>query len=1066
MLSKVKALSKFTQISSRNAVLPLNGASKYFFSASSSSSYEGGLESQVGGKSNVYPHQTSRGTQEQSESRTFTQSQGINSTDYIMKLHNQLQNEKSIPSFLKASDFLTERHLGPNDKEINLMLKELNLKSLDELMKQTIPEKVMDPEPYKHEKGGVPEAVSEKLLLEKITLLAQKNELYKCYIGGGYYDTITPEVIKRNVLENPNWYTAYTPYQAEISQGRLETLLNYQTLVCELTGLENANSSLLDEGTACAEAMVMSFANSNQKKNTFFVSSNVFPQSLEVIKTRAENAGIKLVVGDPETFDFSTIAEELGGILFQSPDVYGVLHNYTDLIKQLKSQVEDLTIVIASDPLALTKTVTPGEMGADIAVGSTQRFGVPMGFGGPHAAFMVAKASMVRKIPGRIIGVSKDSFGNKAYRLTLQTREQHIKREKATSNICTAQVLLANISALYAIYHGKQGLEAIAHRVNALTQILAHELNTLGYTLKTKDNEYFDTLALSLDKNEVERLLAHFREHSINLGKINDQLVRVSLNENTTLDDVRELVSIFGKFKGKKVNTDGLFVNAEQLVKSYNSSLKRNNTEYLNQEIFNSIHSEHQMLRYMHMLISKDISLTKSMIPLGSCTMKLNATTEMRTIGIPELSLLHPFTPKEQTQGYLELLDILKQMLRSITKFDEFSLQPNSGAQGEYAGLSTIIAYHKATGQAHRTVCLIPQSAHGTNPASAVMCGMKVVVVKSDGNGNVDLVDLKAKAEEHKDKLGALMITYPSTHGIYEPGVIEACKIVHKNGGQVYMDGANMNAQVGWTSPAFLGADVCHLNMHKTFCIPHGGGGPGMGPIGVRAHLAPYLPCNSYYDKTAENSGAVSAAPYGSASILPISIAYIWGLGQDGLRKATAVGILAANYLVERLSSHYKILYRGQNGRVAHEFILDIRPIKAACGITEEDITKRLADYGFHAPTVSFPVPGTIMVEPTESEDKAELDRFAESLIKIREEIKKVEDGVWDKKDNPLKNAPHPADHVNASSWNHCYSREEAAYPLAWIKTRGKYWPPVGRVDNAFGDRNLVCTCEPTSEYF
>jgi glycine dehydrogenase len=1065
MLSKVKVFSKIAQISSRNAILPLNNSGRYFFAASSASNYDAGLETQTGSKPNVFAHPSTRGTQEQTETRTFTQGQGVVNADYVMKLHNQLQNEKSIPAYLKASDYLTERHLGPNDKEINLMLRELQLKSLDDLMKSTIPEKVMDPEPYKHEKGGVPEAVPEKLLLEKLTLLAQKNELYKCYIGGGYYDTITPEVIKRNVLENPNWYTAYTPYQAEISQGRLETLLNYQTLVCELTGLENANSSLLDEGTACAEAMVMSFATSNQKKNIFFVSNNVFPQSLEVLKTRAENAGIKLVVGDPRTFNFASIAEELGGVLLQTPDMYGVLHNYTEMIKQLKGQVDDLTVVIACDPLALTKTVTPGEMGADIAVGSTQRFGVPMGFGGPHAAFMVAKASMVRKIPGRIIGVSKDAFGNRAYRLTLQTREQHIKREKATSNICTAQVLLANISALYAIYHGKQGLEAIAHRVNALTQVLAYQLTTLGYTLRTKDVEYFDTLALNLDKSEVERLLKHFRDHSINLGKIDEQSVRVSLSENTTLDDVRELVSIFAEFKGKKVSND-LFGNVEQIVKKHDSSLQRNNTQYLQQEVFNSIHSEHQMLRYMHMLISKDISLTKSMIPLGSCTMKLNATTEMRTISIPELSLLHPFTPKEQTQGYLELLDILKQMLRSITKFDEFSLQPNSGAQGEYAGLSTIIAYLKSQGQAHRNICLIPQSAHGTNPASAVMCGMKVVVVKSDADGNVDLVDLKAKAEEHKDKLGALMITYPSTHGVYEPGVIEACKIVHKNGGQVYMDGANMNAQVGWTSPAFLGADVCHLNMHKTFCIPHGGGGPGMGPIGVKAHLAPYLPLNSYYDKTAANSGAVSAAPYGSASILPISIAYIWGLGKDGLRKATAVGILAANYMAERLKNHYKILYKGQNGRVAHEFIIDIRPIKAACGVTEEDIAKRLADYGFHAPTVSFPVPGTIMIEPTESEDKAELDRFADSLIKIREEIKKIEDGVWDKKDNPLKNAPHPADHVNASTWDHCYTREEAAYPLPWVKTRGKYWPPVGRVDNAFGDRNLVCTCEPTSDYF
>jgi glycine dehydrogenase len=976
----------------------------------------------------------------------------------------KFEDNKKIPSWLKASDSLIDRHIGVSEKELNEMLKTLNVKNLDQLMEQTIPKAIADPKPFSKVKHEIPEPFTEDLLLKNLKEMISKNKLNTSYIGCGYYGTIVPGVIQRNVLENPGWYTAYTPYQAEISQGRLESLLNYQTMICELTGMEFSNASLLDEGTAAAEGMFMCYSINDHKKHTFFISSGCFPQTIDVVKTKAKFLKINVIVGDPFQTDFAKIGDDLCGVLLQTPSLDGGVHDFSGLINKIHTTTSG-KVVVATDLLALVNCKTPAEAGADIAVGSAQRFGVPMGYGGPHAAFLATKDDFKRKMPGRVIGVSIDKHKNKAYRMSMQTREQHIRREKATSNICTAQALLANMAAMYAIYHGKQGLKTIAKRVNSLTQILAHNLRQFGYSVSSKENNFFDTVTITGNQSEADKLLSHFVKNNINLRHNSNHSVSISLDETTTLGSLSTLLSHFASYKNKNFDANSLET-SDKVVKDLPSSIKRK-SDFLNQDIFNSVHSEHQMLRYLFALQSKDLSLNKSMISLGSCTMKLNATTEMKPVTWPEFGNVHPFTPLDQAQGYQEMLERLSDYLKSITKFDAFSLQPNSGAQGEYAGLLAIKAYYEDKGEHDRDICLIPVSAHGTNPASAILTGMKVVTVKSDAKGNIDLEDLKIKAKQYSKNLAAFMATYPSTHGVYEETIIEAIEIIHTHGGQVYMDGANMNAQVGWTSPGFLGADVGHLNLHKTFCIPHGGGGPGMGPIGVKSHLAPFLPGNPVIKSGGEKAyGSISSAPYASASILPISYVYIVGMGKEGLRRATAVAILNANYLATRLKEHYKILYLGHEGRCAHEFILDIGPLKDITGISEEDIAKRLADYGFHAPTMSFPVPGTLMIEPTESEDKGELDRFAEAMIQIREEIRRVENGTFDKLDNPLKNAPHTAEVVTSNTWNHKYTREEAAFPLPWVKLRGKYWPTVGRVDNAYGDRNLICTCPPTSDYF
>jgi glycine dehydrogenase len=948
---------------------------------------------------------------------------------------------------LQQTDIFEDRHHGQTDAAQAEMLKTVGVTSIDELIQQTIPDAIRLAAPL-----NLPAPKSEMQFLTDFKKLAGQNKVFKSYIGTGYYDTLTPNVILRNILENPAWYTAYTPYQAEIAQGRLEALLNFQTVVSDLTGMDLANASLLDEATAAAEAMHMLYAMrpANRKSaSTFFVSERCHPQTVDVVLTRATPLNINVLIGDHRSVDLTN--GDIFGMLLQYPASDGEVFDYTDLIASAHEL--GITVAVAADLLALTVLTSPGEMGADVVVGSSQRFGVPMGYGGPHAAFFATRDAFKRQIPGRIIGVSQDAEGKPALRMALQTREQHIRREKATSNICTAQVLLAVMAGSYAVYHGPQRLRAIAEQVHTLTKIFATALRWNGYELTTEN--YFDTITLKV--SDVESLKKSAKAAQINLRYFDDdEHVGVSFDEAKTLHDVTELLTVFGI----KVDMDVLL---EELELTWPESLIRK-SDYLTHPVFNTHHTEHEMLRYLKSLEEKDLSLVHSMISLGSCTMKLNATAEMIPVTWPEFGKLHPFAPKDQTAGYQQLFADLNDWLCEITGFAAMSLQPNSGAQGEYAGLMVIRAYHESRGDHHRNIALIPQSAHGTNPASAVMAGMKVVIVKCDERGNIDVADLKAKAEEHNQDLSCLMVTYPSTHGVFEESIKEICAIIHENGGQVYMDGANMNAQVGLTSPATIGADVCHLNLHKTFCIPHGGGGPGMGPIGVAPQLVPFLPGHVVEDKAQKAAGAVSAAPYGSASILTISYAYIAMMGGEGLTNATKKAILNANYIKTRLEGYYDTLYAGTNGRCAHEMIIDCRPFKMATGVEVEDIAKRLMDYGFHAPTVSFPVAGTLMIEPTESESKAELDRFCEAMIAIRNEIREVETGEADRSSNVLKYAPHTATIALSDTWNRPYSREKAVYPLPQVRAR-KFWPSVSRIDSAYGDRNLVCSCIPTDAY-
>lgn len=953
---------------------------------------------------------------------------------------------------INTTERFDSRHNGPNDQQVAEMLKVIKADSIDDLIDQTIPKSIR----LKKELG-LPSAKGEYEFLKDFKTLAGKNRVFKSYLGTGYYNTIVPTVILRNILENPGWYTAYTPYQAEIAQGRLEALINFQTMVIDLCGMEIANASLLDEATAAAEAMTMLSAvrkGEKKKANTFFVDKDVFPQTLDVLRTRSKPIGINLVVDSLENLDLSD--PDLYGVLLQYPNNNGEIKDHTDLIAAAKER--HVSVAVSTDLMSLLLLKSPGEMGADVVVGSSQRFGVPMGYGGPHAAFFATKEEFKRLIPGRIIGASVDAQGNQGYRMALQTREQHIRREKATSNICTAQVLLAVMAGMYAVYHGPEGLKAIATRIHGLAQLLDQGLKALG--LSQLNKYYFDTLKVEAPA-ETTRRVAESRE--VNFRYFDDQHIGIALDETTTIQDVQLILDIFAEATGAD-NSFDLEQAASELELSWPQSLVRDTGSYLAHPVFNSYHSEHDMLRYIKRLENKDLSLVHSMISLGSCTMKLNATTEMIPVTWPEFGNIHPFAPREQAEGYTELFADLEKSLCEITGFAAVSLQPNSGAQGEYSGLMVIKAYHESRGDHHRDVTLIPSSAHGTNPASAVMAGMKAVIVKCDEQGNIDLEDLKAKAEAHRENLAALMVTYPSTHGVFEESIIEICELIHENGGQVYMDGANMNAQVGLTSPANIGADVCHLNLHKTFCIPHGGGGPGMGPIGVASQLAPFLPGNPLIKTGGDQAiTSISAAPFGSASILTISYAYIAMMGKKGLKRATEIAILNANYIKERLDGHYPVLYTGVRGRAAHEMIIDCREFKKA-GVEVEDIAKRLMDYGFHAPTVSFPVAGTMMIEPTESETQDELDRFSEAMIAIRAEIREIEEGTAAKDDNVLKNAPHTAALVTSSHWERPYSREKAAFPLPFVR-ENKFWPAVARVDNAYGDRNLVCSCLPIEEY-
>jgi glycine dehydrogenase len=936
----------------------------------------------------------------------------------------------------------TQRHIGPNPDDVKQMLDILGLSNLDDLIDKTVPQAIRF-----HQTLNLPAAQSEYAALAKLKQIADKNQVYRSFIGMGYYDCITPTVIQRNILENPGWYTAYTPYQPEIAQGRLGALLNFQTMIIDLTGLEIANASLLDEGTAAAEAMSMSYGVCKNKSHNYFVSSECHPQTIDVLQTRAKPLGINIIIGDHQTFDFS---ETIFGAILQYPATDGTIYDYCDFIT--KSHAQGALVTVAADPLSLLLLTSPGELGADIAVGSTQRFGIPLGFGGPHAAYFATKEEYKRLVPGRIVGVSKDVNGKPALRLALQTREQHIRRDKATSNICTAQVLLAVMASMYAVYHGPDGLRAIAQNIHELTATLAAGLKKLDYKISSEN--FFDTLRVELGNTKLEAILDAANERNINLRIFDNSTVGISLDETTTETDLIDLWQIFAL-------KDQLPFTVKELPISH-SQLSRT-SKYLTHPVFNRYHSETELLRYLHQLESKDLSLTTSMIPLGSCTMKLNATSEMIPVTWAEFGKIHPFAPISQTRGYQILFQQLEAWLGEITGFAGISLQPNAGSQGEYAGLLVIHEYHQSRGEGHRNICLIPQSAHGTNPASAVMCGMKVVGVACDDHGNIDVEDLKAKAEKHSQELSALMVTYPSTHGVFEEAIQEICAVIHSHGGQVYMDGANMNAQVGICRPGDIGADVCHLNLHKTFCIPHGGGGPGMGPIGVASHLVPFLPGHSVV-RMGGDLGAVSAAPWGSASILVISWMYIIMMGADGLTEATKIAILNANYIAKKLESYYPVLYQGKNGLVAHECILDLRSLKKSAQIEIDDVAKRLMDYGFHAPTVSWPVAGTIMVEPTESESKQELDRFCDALIAIREEVAAIESGKMDIHDNLLKNAPHTAESLIVGEWNHPYSREQAAYPALWNKEY-KFWPSVGRIDAAFGDRNFVCSCLPMEAY-
>ncbi|EJC6990607.1 aminomethyl-transferring glycine dehydrogenase [Vibrio parahaemolyticus] len=945
---------------------------------------------------------------------------------------------------LSTQNEFVGRHNGPKLSDQQKMLEAINAVSLDALISETVPANIRLEQPM-----TLAEAKSEADMLAAMKQFAEQNQVKRTFIGQGYYNTFTPNVILRNVLENPGWYTAYTPYQPEISQGRLESLLNFQQMVIDLTGMEIANASLLDEATAAAEAMTLCKRAGKSKSNVFFVADDVHPQTIEVVKTRAKFIGFEVLVGSLESLP----EQDVFGALVQYPSTTGEVRDLTDIIA--KAQANKTLVTAATDLLASTLLKPAGEMGADVAIGSAQRFGVPMGYGGPHAAFMATRDKHKRTMPGRVIGVSIDAKGNQALRMAMQTREQHIRREKATSNICTAQALLANMASFYAVYHGAEGLRTIARRTHHMTAILAAGLTKGGFELA--HNSFFDTITINTGE-KTQDLYTKALAADINLRALPGKL-GISLDETTTVADVEALFAVFG------VKEDVTALSTEIAGNEFAAipEALRRTSEYLTHPVFNTYHSETQMMRYLKQLENKDFSLTHGMIPLGSCTMKLNAAAEMIPITWPEFGSIHPFAPAEQAAGYAALAKDLKEKLCEITGYDAFSLQPNSGASGEYAGLIAIQRYHESRGEGHRNVCLIPSSAHGTNPATASMVSMKVVVVKCDDEGNIDIDDLAAKIEKHKDNLSSIMITYPSTHGVYEEKVKEVCEMVHAAGGQVYLDGANMNAQVGLTSPGFIGSDVSHLNLHKTFCIPHGGGGPGMGPIGVKSHLAPFLPGHIENGVEGEDF-AVSAADFGSASILPISWAYIAMMGEAGLSNATKVAILNANYVMERLRPHYPVLYRGKNGRVAHECIIDIRPLKEETGISEEDIAKRLMDYGFHAPTMSFPVAGTLMVEPTESEDLAELNRFCDAMISIREEMTKVKNGEWPLENNPLVNAPHTQVDLSAEEWDRPYSRELGCFPSKATKS-WKYWPTVNRVDNVYGDRNLICSCPSIDNY-
>ena len=951
-----------------------------------------------------------------------------------------LKKTRTLADLQNSAEFIA-RHVGPSDKDQQAMLKVLGCNSLEQLTTEVVPAAIT-----MTERLDIVDGCTEAKALAELREIANHNKVFRSFIGQGYYGTITPNVIQRNILENPAWYTAYTPYQPEISQGRLEALINFQTMITDLTGMEMSNASMLDEGTAAAEAMALCQRMSKSKSMRFFVDEDCFPQTIEIIKTRAEPVGIEVQIGNPDEF-----SGEAFGILLQYPGASGEVRNHRDIIAKVQDQRG--LVVMAADILSLVLLESPGSLGADVAIGSSQRFGVPLGFGGPHAGYMATRAAYKRNLPGRLVGLSKDSSGAPAYRLALQTREQHIRREKATSNICTAQVLLAVIASMYAVYHGPQGLQRIAQRVHLLTSVLASGLEQQG--IKPVNTSWFDTLTLRLGER-TQSVVKSAQEQEINLRLVDEDTVGISLDETTEIDDV---IALWGILLGDhNLDADTL---ATEISEALPGDLIRTD-DFLSHPTFSDYHSETEMLRYLRKLSDKDIALDRAMIPLGSCTMKLNATAEMLPITWPEFSNMHPFAPDAQTVGYQIMIEQLESMLCAATGYDAMSLQPNAGSQGEYAGLLAIRGYHESRGDSHRTVCLIPSSAHGTNPASAQMCGMSVVVVKCDDQGNVDIDDLKGKATLHAEKLAAIMVTYPSTHGVFEEKITDICDIVHQYGGQVYIDGANLNAMVGVCQPGKFGGDVSHLNLHKTFCIPHGGGGPGVGPIGVGKHLSPFLPRES---NDGDRGGAqISAAPFGSASILPITWMYIRMMGRVGLKHATEVAILNANYIAKRLQGHYEVLYTGANGRVAHECILDVRPIKDDIGISVDDIAKRLIDFGFHAPTMSFPVAGTLMIEPTESESQAELDRFCDAMIAIRAEIDQVASGEFSLDDNPLVGAPHTAAVVSQDDWPRSYTRSQAAYPLDTLRAN-KYWPPVGRLDHVYGDRNLVCSCPSIADY-
>ncbi len=953
-------------------------------------------------------------------------------------------------SKIAVFDQFSNRHIGPNEMELKEMLQTIGVSSLEQLINETVPDNIRLKDELE-----LPDAMSEYEYLQELKQTAQLNKIFRSYIGMGYHPTITPSVILRNIFQNPGWYTQYTPYQAEIAQGRLEALLNFQTMVSDLTGLPIANASLLDEGTAAAEAMHLFWGLKNKKKgdvfDEFFVDAGVLPQTLDIIKTRAKFLNLHITVGDWKSFE---ITDKTFGVLLQYPNQSGAVEDYRAFVE--KCAVQGVFVTVAADILSLALLTPPGEWGADAAIGNTQRFGVPMGYGGPHAAYFATKEEYKRLIPGRIIGVSIDVHGKRALRMALQTREQHIRREKATSNICTAQALLAIMAGMYAVYHGPKGIRAIAERVHALTQMLDANLKKLGYS--QSNSYYFDTLNISVAPNLQDQIRQIALQHEINFF-YTDKSIQITLDETASLSEVEQVVAIFAKAKGLPANFEATEPAAHQIPEK----LIRE-SEYLQHPIFNSFHTESKMMRYIKSLENKDLSLTHSMISLGSCTMKLNAATELIPVSWEAFATVHPFAPLDQMRGYQKIFSELEAYLSEITGFAACSLQPNSGAQGEYTGLLAIRAYHEANGQGHRNIALIPSSAHGTNPASAVMAGLEVVVVECDEHGNIDVADLKAKAEKYKEHLAALMVTYPSTHGVFETAIKEVCDIIHQNGGKVYMDGANMNAQVGLTSPGIIGADVCHLNLHKTFAIPHGGGGPGMGPICVNESLKPFLPKHPLVETGGEKGiYAVSAAPWGSASILLISYAYIKLLGKKGVTDATKYAILNANYIKARLEKEYHILYVGEKGRSAHELIVDLRPFKTL--VSAEDVAKRFMDYGFHAPTLSFPVAGTIMIEPTESESKDELDRFCDALLQIRKEIDEIAAGAADAQNNVLHNAPHTLALVTADDWQLPYSREKAAYPLPYLREGHKFWAAVSRIDSAYGDRNLVCTCPPMDSY-